>query len=281
MSFERDILDRFKDKLTEKEFSPDLKVKVAPLAVSKAVSIELGLDQNYVERIILKHGAMPERYSRNMTTFSQSEQEKLFASKAAVVGLGGLGGHLLDSLARSGVGHIVACDGDIFEPSNLNRQLLSTEGSLGQSKAETAYELIRIVNPAVFLDVKAEFLEGEGFDDFIKGADVVVDCLGGLEHRVQLKDSAAKLGIPLVTASVAGMAGIVSTVYPGDTSPADFFGDKKGFEEILGTPISAILTAVGVQSAEVLKILSGKGAGLAGKAFMFDLSALYFDVVTL
>ncbi|SMF07414.1 ThiF family adenylyltransferase [Desulfovibrio gilichinskyi] len=281
MSIEKEISDRLQGRGIEKEFSPDLKVKIIPLAVSRSTSAELGLDQNFVERVVFKQGAMPERYSRNMTTFSQSDQEHFFESKVAVVGLGGLGGHLLEALARAGVGHIVACDGDVFEPSNLNRQLLATESSLGQSKADAAYELIRIVNPAVFLDVRSDFLEGDQFENFIKGCDVVVDCLGGLEHRVPLKDSAAKLGIPLVTASVAGWAGIVSTVYPGDHSPADFFGDNNGLEETLGTPIPAILTAVGVQSAEVLKILSGKGAGLAGKAFMFDLSGLYFDVVTL
>ncbi|SDK85508.1 Molybdopterin or thiamine biosynthesis adenylyltransferase [Maridesulfovibrio ferrireducens] len=281
MSLEKDISEKFEGKYTEKIFSPEHSVKIAPLAVSKSISIELGLDQNYVERVAFKQGAVPERYARNLTTFSQKEQEKLFTSKVAVVGLGGLGGHLLESLARAGVGHIVACDGDVFEASNLNRQLLATENTLGQSKADAAYELIRKVNPAVFLDVKSEYLEAEQFEGFIKGADVVVDCLGGLKHRGQLKDAAAKLGIPLVTASVAGWAGIVSTVYPGDPSPSDFFGNNNGLEELLGTPVSAISTAVGVQSAEVLKILSGKGAGLTGKAFMFDLAGLYFDVVTL
>ena len=281
MSLEKEILDRLQGKFIEKEFSPDLKVNITPLTVSRSISAELGLDQNFVERVAFKHGAIPERYSRNMKTFSQRDQKSIFESKVAVVGLGGLGGHLLEALARAGVGYIVACDGDVFEPSNLNRQLLATEGTLGQSKADAAYEMIRIVNPAVFLDVKDEFLEGSQFENFMKGCDVVVDCLGGLEHRVQLKDSAAELGIPLVTASVAGWAGIVSTVYPGNNSPADFFGDKNGLEEIVGTPIPAILTAVGVQSAEVLKILSGKGAGLAGKAFMFDLSGGYFDIVKL
>lgn len=60
-----------------------------------------------------------------------------------MVGIGGLGGHLLESLARAGVGHITACDGDSFEPSNLNRQRFAVENSLYSKKSEAAFEMIR------------------------------------------------------------------------------------------------------------------------------------------
>lgn len=281
MNIEDKIVKALQGKLTEKEFSDTEKVSIVPHEISLSISRKFGLDRNLVEGVIFKNKAVPERYTRNLITFSAEEQRVLFSSKAAVVGLGGLGGHLLEALARAGVGAINACDGDSFEPSNLNRQLLATENSLGLKKSEAAFELIRKINPAVFLDVRSDYLEGAQFEEFISGSDIVVDCLGGLKHRQQLKDAAAKAGIPMVTASVAGWAGIISTVYPGDVSPADFFGSNDGLEEVLGTPSPAISTAVGVQSAEVLKILSGKGAGLAGKALMFDLSKLYFDIVSL
>lgn len=60
-----------------------------------------------------------------------------------------------------------------------------------------------------------------------------------------------------------------------------FFGSNNGLEEELGTPIPAIATAVGIQSGEILKVLSGKGASLVGKALMFDLSKVYFDTVAI
>lgn len=281
MGIENKVQAELAQQLVEKEFAEFGNVKIAPHEVSLSISRKLGMDRNMVEGEVFKSGAVPERYARNLMTFSPKEQKILFESKVALVGLGGLGGHLLEALARTGVGSINACDGDSFEPSNLNRQLLATENSLSLKKSEAAFELVRRINPAVFLDVRSEFLEDDQFDEFIMGADIVVDCLGGLTHRVRLKEASAKADVPLVTASVAGWAGIVSTVYPGDVSPADFFGNNDGLEEMLGTPSPAILTAVGIQSAEVLKILSGKGAGLAGKALMFDLSKLYFDLVSL
>ncbi|WP_031479765.1 HesA/MoeB/ThiF family protein [Maridesulfovibrio frigidus] len=281
MNTEKQLYEKLEGNFIEKVFPKGMTVKVAPQSLLKAISIDLELDMHVVEQAAYSAGAVPERYVRNLTTFTQEEQAKLFSSKVAMVGLGGLGGHMLESLARAGVGHIVACDGDIFEPSNLNRQFLSSESTLLMKKSAAAAELVKNVNPAVLFEVESQFLEGGQFDEFVSDSDIVVDCLGGLKHRSQLKDAAFRNNIPLVTACVAGWAGIVATVYPGDTSPADFFGDNNGLEEALGTPIPAISTAVGVQSAEILKILSGKGAGLAGKALMFDLSGMIFDTVTL
>ncbi|WP_432735513.1 HesA/MoeB/ThiF family protein [Maridesulfovibrio sp. FT414] len=280
MSIEDKVSDMMSGHLVEKVCGEE-RVLVAPHELCVDISLELGLDRRLVERVAFEQGAVPERYSRNLSTISPAEQKKLFDSKVAVVGLGGLGGHLVEALARAGVGHIVGCDGDSFEPSNLNRQRLAAENTLSLKKADAAFELIRRINPAVFFDVRAEFIEGRGFDGFISGAEVVVDCLGGLAHRHDLKEACGRAGVPMVTASVAGWAGVVSTVYPGDVSPIDFFGSTDGLEEVLGTQSPAILTAVGIQSSEVIKILCGHKAGLSGKALLFDLSKFYFDLVSL
>ncbi|NDV21586.1 ThiF family adenylyltransferase [Desulfovibrio sp. JC022] len=274
------VSEMLSGRFTEKIYASGEKVRIAPHAVVREISRELGLDVNCVERAVFSHEAVPERYVRNLSTFTAAEQRKLFFSKVAMVGIGGLGGHLLESLARVGVGHITACDGDCFEPSNLNRQRFAVENSLYSKKSEAAFEMIREVNPAVFLDVRSDFIEDD-FESFIRGADLVADCLGGLAYRTKLKEAAANMGIPMVTASVAGWSGIVSTVYPGNNSPADFFGSDNGLEEELGTPVPAISTAVGIQSGEILKVLSGKDPALAGKALMFDLSKLYFDTVSI
>lgn len=280
MAVEDKVYEMMAGHLVEKQCG-DERLNIAPHELCLTISRELGLDRRFVEMVAFDNGAVPERYSRNMCTFSPDDQKTMFKSKVAVVGLGGLGGHLLESLARTGVGHIVGCDGDSFEPSNLNRQRLAAENSLSLNKADAAFEMVRRVNPAVFLDVRSDYLEDRDFDVFIEGARVVVDCLGGLAHRQQLKEACARNNIPMVTASVAGWAGIVATVYPGDVSPADFFGSDDGLEEKLGTQAPAILTAVGIQSSEVLKILCSKEPGLKNKALMFDLSRFYFDIVSL
>ena len=76
------------------------------------------------------------RYERNFPAITEAEQEKLKNSRVFVAGCGGLGGYILEFLVRIGIGHITACDGDVFAPSNLNRQLLSTVPLLGVSKAK-------------------------------------------------------------------------------------------------------------------------------------------------
>ena len=280
MGVEDRISEMMADCFVKKEYG-DEQVEIAPHEVCLNISRELGLDRRLVEKVAFDNGAVPERYARNLCTFSPDDQRSLFESKVAIVGLGGLGGHLLEALARAGVGHIVGCDGDIFEPSNLNRQRLAAENSLSLKKTEAAFEMVRRINPAVFLDVRSEYLSDQEFDVFVAGSQVVVDCLGGLKHRRQLKEACDRCRIPMVTASVAGWAGVVSTVYPGDKSPADFFGSNDSLEEKLGTQSPAILTAVGIQSSEVLKIICAKEAGLSGKALLFDLSKFYFDLVTL
>lgn len=196
MSIEDEVLLRFEGRLDRRDYSDGTSVSVAPHELTREISRELGLDRSLVERVAFEEGAVPERYTRNLTTFSLEEQKLLFDSRVAVVGLGGLGGHLLEALARAGVGYILGCDGDFFEPSNLNRQRLATENTLGLKKGEAAFELVRRINPAIFFDVRSDFLAGKDFDSFIAGAMVVVDCLGGLAHREELKDSCARAGIP-------------------------------------------------------------------------------------
>ena len=74
------------------------------------------------------------RYDRNRI-FSRDQQDELGEKRAAVIGCGGLGGYAIEMLARAGVGHIRVCDGDVFDETNLNRQLFCTEAMLGEKKA--------------------------------------------------------------------------------------------------------------------------------------------------
>ena len=92
---------------------------------------------------------MEKRYSRNMNMLSPEENERLRSFRACVVGCGGLGGYVIELLGRLGVGTITAVDGDVFDETNLNRQLLSTEELLGESKALAAEARMKKVNSGV------------------------------------------------------------------------------------------------------------------------------------
>lgn len=88
------------------------------------------------------------RYLRN-GIFSSQDMSKLKDKKVCIVGAGGLGGYILEMLARVGIGSITIIDGDVFDETNLNRQILSTSESLGKSKVQIAKERMDQVNPHV------------------------------------------------------------------------------------------------------------------------------------
>ncbi|MBU1041647.1 MAG: ThiF family adenylyltransferase [Proteobacteria bacterium] len=235
-----------------------------------------------VELAALELGILPERYQRNSTTYSFTEQIRLLTSRVALIGLGGLGGHALEILARTGVGHICAADGDEFQPSNLNRQLLCTRRSISGYKAAAAAARVQQVNPAVDFEPVAAYLDEELMERFLVGADLAVDALGGLKDRPALLHQAARAGIPLVTAAVAGQAGYVATVLPGAKGPSDIFGaDSEAAENTLGTPAPAVVAAAALMSAEALNILCGREPRLAGAMLVFDLEGMSFERVSL
>jgi molybdopterin/thiamine biosynthesis adenylyltransferase len=235
-----------------------------------------------VELAALELGIAPERYQRNFATYSYTEQARLLRSCVALVGLGGLGGYVLEILARAGVGRIRAADGDEFQPSNLNRQLLCTRRSISGYKAAAAAARVALLNPAVLFEPVAAFLDDSLMASFLAGSQLAVDALGGLRDRPMLLQRAARANIPLVTAAVAGQTGYVATVLPGATGPADIFGaGGDAAENTLGTPAPAVATAAALMSAEALNILAGREPKLAGAMLVFDLEGMSFERVKL
>lgn len=234
-----------------------------------------------VERAALALGVWPERYLRNFDAYSAAEQLRLAESRAVLIGLGGLGGHVLELLARAGVGAVRAADGDEFEPSNLNRQLYATRRSMGGYKAAAAAARLGLVNPAVAFEPVADFVGEAGMAALSADAQVCLDALGGLAGRAELARAADRAGIPLVMAAVSGQSGLVATVLPGGKSPAEFFGTGAGAEDSQGTPAPAVAVAASLMAGEALNILCGRSAALAGKLLAFDLAEMRFETFSL
>jgi len=178
-----------------------------------------------------------------------------------------------------GVGRITGADGDVFDASNLNRQLLSNEDRVGMPKAEAAAEHVLAVNPAVEFVGLNEFLGTDRLLELMADVDLVVDALGGLETRLDLQRAAAERSIPMVTAAVAGLTGYVATVLPGETGPAELFGTGEAAEDILGTPTPVVACAAAMQCAEIMLVLAGRVR--PKEVLMFDLGERSFDNVLL
>jgi len=122
-------------------------------------------------------GIYPYRYLRNREIISIDEQLTLAQSKVAVVGAGGLGGQVILLLGRVGIGHLVVVDRDVFDETNLNRQVLSNRSNLGRSKAGEAASALENINPAVEVTALQVTLEESNAADILVGSQVVVDAL--------------------------------------------------------------------------------------------------------
>ena len=215
----------------------------------------------------------PNRYDRNVTALSRDECEALKNKRVAVVGCGGLGGLVIEALARIGAGHLRVVDGDAFEQSNLNRQLLCTEDDLGRMKAEVAAERVHSVNSEISVEPLTMYLTEENAAEIIRGADCVVDCLDNLEARFWLAHACQNLGIPLVYGAIAGWFGQVCTVCPGDISFASIYGEPFGesqHKKLGNLPFTAYSIAA-IQAAEAVKVLLGRPGQIRNRLLMVDL----------
>lgn len=264
--------------LTSRSF-PDGKpyLGVSSRSIANAAKLRFNDDGRMAEIFALTHHAIPERYVRNMRTFSSQDQVTLLNACVCIVGLGGLGGAVTEILARLGIGTLILIDGDVFEDSNLNRQLLSSLQEIGASKAKAAEIRVQQINPSVQVRIHEVFLDIQNAAQLIQGANVVVDCLDNLKTRFALEKAAKAAGLPLVSAAIAGTYGQITTVFPEDPGLSLIYGPEnlvpaKGAEASLGTlPYTALMTA-SLECSEVAKILLNRGTLLRNKLLVMDLT---------
>jgi molybdopterin-synthase adenylyltransferase len=275
------------EELSEAKTFPD-KTPYRSLSVQHVLELSRrsGLSSRETEIAALENDVVPERYARNMRTFSLADQATLLKAHAGVVGLGGLGGTVTEILSRMGVGRLTLIDGDRFEDSNLNRQLLSSIAHLGHPKTEAARQRVDQINPSVHCTGPVEFLSPENADDWLASCDVVVDCLDNLPARFMVEDACRRLRRPMVSAAVAGASGHVTTIFPGDRGLRLVYGEPqnlplKGAETALGTVPFSVTFLAALECAEVAKILLGKGSPLRGKLLLADLMDGMVEVIIL
>lgn len=215
----------------------------------------------------------PNRYDRNVAALTPEECDALSGKRIAVVGCGGLGGLVIEALARIGVGHLRVIDGDVFEESNLNRQLLCTESTVGREKALVAAERVHAVNSEVSVDPIVAYLGEENAAELLRGVDCVVDCLDNLEARFWMAHTCQHLGTPVVYGAIAGWFGQMCTVYPGDASFVSIYGEPFGesqHKKLGNLPFTANVVA-SFQAAETVKVLLGRPSQLRNRLLMIDL----------
>lgn len=202
-----------------------------------------------------------ERYLRNHNAISPQEQALLAQKRVVIIGCGGLGGYLLEQLGRLGVGFVRVVDPDLFEVSNLNRQLLSSNLNLGKPKVLAAKHRMLAVNPQVEVDAIQESMTADNAADLLAGCDLVLDALDNIPDRFILQQAAKTAQIPLVHGAVAGWQGQVCLVLPGQDLLNLIYGKSQeysGEERETGTLAFTVGLTASLMAAISLQILLDK-----------------------
>jgi molybdopterin-synthase adenylyltransferase len=227
----------------------------------------------------METGVWPLRYIRNHDSIRLHDQKKLGQSRVAVIGAGGLGGYVIQLLARAGIGHLTIIDHDCFNESNLNRQILADTTSIGKSKARIAAGMVAAINPAVDVTAIGDRMTSDNAAELLDGIHLAVDALDNMETRRVLKTACLKLEIPFVHGAISGFEGRVISIFPNDPTPENLFShaNEPTAERVMGNPPVAPAVIASLQAMEVLKIVLNRGIVFRGCMLYADLEEGSFN----
>ena len=247
-------------------------LRVVPFFACREAARECGLSPREAEIEALKNGVCPSRYMRSIGTLGLEGQAKLLSSRAAVVGCGGLGGWIVEMLARIGVGELVLIDGDVFEDNNLNRQLYCDERDLGMAKAEAAARRVEQINNVVLAMPHVSFIDEHNGPELLAGCNVAIDALDSNKARRAVLSACRGMGIPFVHGAIAGYYAQTCVCYPGDKPLWDRDdAPDKGVETETGNPTFTPPFIAAVEVAETVKILADLDGKLKNTLLWYDL----------
>lgn len=223
------------------------------------------------------------RYNRQIVLrgFDFDGQEKLKASHALIVGLGGLGCAAAQYLAAAGIGTLTLLDFDTVSLSNLQRQTLHSDARIGMKKVASAAIALAAINPHVVLHEIDDRLDAEPLAKLIAACDVVLDCTDNLETRNQLNQACFSLKKPLVSGAAIRMEGQICVFTYQKDEPcyrclSRLFGEQALSCVEAGVMAPLVGTIGSLQALEVIKLLSHFGTVNTGRLLMFDAMTLQF-----
>ena len=234
-----------------------------------------------------------ERYSRHLrlAEVGIEGQRRLERSSVLLVGAGGLGSPAAFYLAAAGIGHLRLVDDDVVDRSNLQRQILHVESTIGAPKVESARERLAALNPRVRIEAVRERVTSANVEALLDGVDVVVDGSDNFPLRYLLNDACVKLAKPLVYGAVQRFEGQASVFDAGrhrgecpcyrclfPEPPPPQFAPSCADAGVLGV-LPGIVGLL--QANEAIKLLLGIGQPLAGRLLQFDALAMRFREIRL
>ena len=219
------------------------------------------------------------RYSRHilLPQIGIEGQSAIVSARVLVVGAGGLGSPAAMYLAAAGVGTLVLADGDTVDLTNLQRQILHGEASVGRLKVDSGQETLSRLNPETRVETLPRRLEGGELDEQVALADVVLDCSDNFATRHAINRACVAHRTPLVSGAAVRFDGQLSVFdLRTDASPCYhcLFTEGEDVEEVrcavmgVFAPLTGIVGTV--QAADALKLLAGCGETLTGRLLLLD-----------
>lgn len=251
---------------------------VLTLDRARRMAVEIDIPLKCIEWFALDHGMTVPRYEPNVLALGRSGQQRLLQSSVMIVGLGGLGGYVLEELARAGVGRIICVDRDTFDETNLNRQLLATSSTLGTSKSSQAHERAKEINEAVEVVALTTAL-AEVAPERWQGVDMAFDCLDNIPHRRALAETCSAKQIPLVHGAVGAWCGQVGVIWPHSSALERLYRNCRDVERTSVLPFTAA-TAASLMASDGAKVLAGKRNDTELRFLFFDLQENEWHSIT-
>jgi molybdopterin/thiamine biosynthesis adenylyltransferase len=218
------------------------------------------------------------RYSRHtlLPEVGAEGQLKLLNSKVLLIGAGGLGSPAALYLAAAGVGTLGLVDDDLVDESNLQRQVIHNTERVGTPKTASARQTIEALNPDVRVVEHRTRLNADNVLEIIRDYDILVDGADNFPTRYLLNDASVRLRKPVVSASILGFEGQVSTFIPYEgpcyrclypVPPPPELAPSCGAAGVLGV-MAGVMGLL--QANEVVKLAAGIGEPLAGRLLLYD-----------
>ena len=226
------------------------------------------------------------RYSRHLLLeeIDVAGQEKLLHSNVLVIGAGGLGSAATPYLAAAGVGNITLLDHDQVELTNLQRQIMHTENSVGKSKVDSGKQFLEQLNSDVHIETIQAKATTSLLDELLPSVDIVLDCTDNFSTRHLINASCVKHQIPLVSGSALRFDGQLSVFDPRKVSSpcyACIFSPDEQFEEVSCSSMGIFSPLVGIigamQAAQALQVLIGFGEPLVGRMLLWNARTTQID----
>ncbi|MBN2303027.1 MAG: molybdopterin-synthase adenylyltransferase MoeB [Anaerolineae bacterium] len=229
------------------------------------------------------------RYNRHiiLPQVGENGQRKLKAASVVIVGTGGLGSPISMYLAAAGVGRIGLVDHDVVDASNLQRQIVHSEDTLGTPKVQSAAARLKAINPYITINAYNVPLTGDNALGILGDYDIFLDGTDNFSTRYLLNDAAILLGKPMVYGSIFRFEGQASVFgLPGGPCyrcllpepPPPHLVPNAAEVGVFGVLPGTIGT---IQATEAIKIILGIGDTLSGRLLLYDALDMSFDLITL